>query len=174
MDILEHLTKEHREAERLLGALGESDPGPERDALLEELTDALTTHMAVEEQFLYPVVQQAMGDDTDEEARNEHDLARDGLRTLAGLASEPGFGAAVDMLKGGIEHHVHEEEHEIFPKLRDQAADQLSDLDPEQLQARVRSDDLTRDELYQQAKEAGIPGRSDMTKQELADALAEQ
>jgi hypothetical protein len=30
---------------------------------------------------------------------------------------------------------------------------------------------LTRDELYERAKEADVPGRSSMTKEQLADAL---
>ena len=32
-------------------------------------------------------------------------------------------------------------------------------------------EDLTKDQLYQKAKEVGIEGRSDMTKDELIDAL---
>jgi hypothetical protein len=32
-------------------------------------------------------------------------------------------------------------------------------------------DDMTKDELYQRAKEIGIDGRSDMSKDELIDAL---
>ena len=36
---------------------------------------------------------------------------------------------------------------------------------------RVRYEDRTKEELYKQAKKIGIEGRSDMTKQELIDAL---
>ena len=39
------------------------------------------------------------------------------------------------------------------------------------LVSRRSLDDLTRDELYARAQEADIPGRSEMTKQQLADAL---
>jgi hypothetical protein len=35
-------------------------------------------------------------------------------------------------------------------------------------------DDLTKDELYQRAQEADIPGRSEMTKDELVAALRRQ
>jgi hypothetical protein len=36
----------------------------------------------------------------------------------------------------------------------------------------VALDELPKDELYRKAQEADIPGRSQMTKQELIDALA--
>jgi len=173
VDVLDHLTQEHRKAESLLEQLGSSEPGPERDRLVDELTAAMSTHMAVEERFLYPIVVEVVDRESETEAEVEHDLAREGLVKLDQLRSEPGFGAAVDMVKAGIGHHVHEEEQEIFPKLRQKAADRLAGLDPEQLEESVKSDvsDLTKDELYQRAQEAEVPGRSSMTKDELADAV---
>ena len=85
-----------------------------------------------------------------------------------------------------------DEEGEMFPKLREQAADRIAALgSPDELEAAVEadgddeqalkgevsgrgqvSDDLTRDELYEKAKDAGIEGRSSMTKDELKDALS--
>jgi len=168
MDILEHLTQEHRKAEALMAKLAQSDEGPERQTTLDELREALTTHMAVEEQFLYPIVASVAGQETETEAETEHGLAREGLAKLDELVGEGGFGAAVAMLQAGIGHHVEEEEHEIFPKLRDNAAPELAQLDPEKLEIRV----ATRDELYDKAKQADIPGRSQMNKDALADAVS--
>ncbi len=133
--------------------------------------------MAVEEQFLYPIVQRVLGDEPEEEAENEHMLAREGLEKLSQLVSEPGFGAAVEMLQGGIGHHVKEEEQEIFPKLRREVGDEVAALDPDELEQRVKvesddgSPDVTKDDLYQRAQELDIPGRSQMTKDELVQAL---
>lgn len=174
-DVLDHLTEEHREVERLLGRLADSEPGAARDRLVEEVTSSLRTHMAVEEQFLYPIVREVIGEDDAAEAENEHQLARDGLAQLDDLADEGGFGAAVDMLTAGIAHHVEEEEHDMFPQLRERAAEQLAELDPERLEARVKGsgadDGATKAELYEQAKDADIEGRSTMSKAELAEAL---
>jgi hemerythrin-like domain-containing protein len=189
MDVLEHLMQEHRQVEQMLTKLSEADEA-ERAPLIDELADALTVHMAVEERFLYPIVQKVVGEEEEEEAESEHGLARDGMAKLRAMREQPGFGAAVDMLAAGIKHHVHEEEDEIFPKLRQKAAADLKTLEPDELEAEVRSsgsarsgrsngsagsaEGATKEELYEQAKEAGIEGRSTMTKTELQDALAKQ
>jgi iron-sulfur cluster repair protein YtfE (RIC family) len=178
-DLLEHLTEEHRKAEQMMKTLLDSDEGPERERTLGELREALTKHMAVEERFLYPIVKRTLGAESEEEAENEHQLARGGLDKLSELVSEPGFGAAVEMLQGGIGHHVKEEEQEVFPKLRKQAGDEVAALDPEELEQKVEQggargatgSEPTKDELYRQAQEADIAGRSQMTKDELTDAL---
>ena len=46
-------------------------------------------------------------------------MAREGLAKMMTMVSEPSFGAAVEMLKGGIEHHVEEEESELLPELKE-------------------------------------------------------
>jgi iron-sulfur cluster repair protein YtfE (RIC family) len=186
MDILDHLMEEHRKVERLLEQLSSSEEGSRRASLIDELNESLEVHMAVEEAFLYPIVEQVVGSEASDEAEAEHGLTREGLATLQEYASESGFGAAVDMIKGGIQHHVKEEETEIFPKLRKQASEQLRQLDPDELEQEVKASassrskrakgtiDLTKEELYKRAQEAGVPGRSSMTKQQLAKAVAKK
>jgi predicted kinase/hemerythrin-like domain-containing protein len=181
MDVIDHLTEEHRKVEGLLAELAESDPGRERQELLDDLESSLSTHMAVEERFVYPVVVDVMGEEPEQEAENEHGLARDGLRQMRDLVDEPGFGAAVEMVTAGISHHVHEEEHEVFPALRERASDRVAALgDPEELERRVQDvggsggeGGPTKEDLYEQAKDADVEGRSSMTKAELAEALDE-
>jgi hemerythrin-like domain-containing protein len=171
MDVLEHLTSEHRKVEAMMKKLSDTDPGAERDRLVEELDEALTIHMLVEEKFLYPIVKSKLGREPEEEAETEHSLARDGLMTLQELAHEGGFGAAVDMLQAGVKHHVEEEEKEIFPALRQKAGQQIAAMDPESLEAQVKAEELTRSELYERARQANIAGRSSMTKHELVEAV---
>ena len=69
-----------------------------------------------------PAVREAVGQEDEEEAEVEHRLAREGLDKLNSLVDVPGFGAAVEMLKGGIMHHVEEEENELLPELKDRSA----------------------------------------------------
>ena len=172
MDVLEHLTQEHRQVEAMLEQLKTSEPGSQRDRLVDELIGAVTKHMRIEEHFLYPLVIDVVGEEPEEEAETEHDLAREGLVKLDTLRDEPGFGAVVDMVAAGIAHHVHEEEQEVFPQLRSKASDQLAKLDPDQLETQLGALDLSKQELLEQARKAGVPGRSQMTKEELAEAVA--
>ncbi|MCU1391915.1 MAG: hypothetical protein JWM34_343 [Ilumatobacteraceae bacterium] len=83
-----------------------------------DVTAALTLHMEIEEQLVYPLIAKETGAEDVEEADIEHGLARDGLRTMGKMVDKPGFGAAAEMLKGGITHHVEEEETELLPELK--------------------------------------------------------
>lgn len=177
MHVLDRLIQEHREAEQLVAQLSDTEPGEERRRILDELMEALHTHMAVEEEFLYPLVARDVEEDDAVEAENEHDLLRQALQSAQDLADQPGFDAAVKMITTAMTHHVHEEESEVFPHLRESdAAVELDEMDPDDLEARVdggsgRTGGESRDELYRRAQEADIPGRSSMTKDELREAL---
>ncbi len=119
IDPLRILRADHREVEQLLTRLADSDEGADRDAMLEELAAKLQLHMQLEEALLYPAVAQHVGSGDEEEAEIENTLARDGLEKVLAMATQPGFGAAVEMLKGGIQHHLEEEEKEILPALKE-------------------------------------------------------
>ena len=182
MPVLDHLMEEHRKAMAMIEQLSQSQEGPQREATLQELTMALQKHMAVEERFIYPIVQSTLGAEKAQGAEAEHGLARDGLTKMQQLVDQPGFEAAVDMVRAGIEHHVHEEEEQIFPELRSRASEQLDQLDPDQMEQQVQagssstsgSNAPTKQELYDRAREAGVQGRSQMSKDELADAVSKQ
>jgi hemerythrin-like domain-containing protein len=134
------LKTDHREAEALLKTLANSKPGARRQATLKKLTDALSLHMRIEEDEIYPFVAKRVGEEDAEEANIEHGLARDGLTKLHELVSEPGFGAAVAMLTAGIKHHVKEEEREMFPELkRNLDREELADIGDRVVQAKKQS-----------------------------------
>jgi hemerythrin-like domain-containing protein len=75
--------------------------------------------MDMEEAIVYPIVRQNVGAEDEEEAEVEHGLAREGLEKIQSMRAAPGFGATVEMLKGGITHHVQEEETQLLPELKD-------------------------------------------------------
>ena len=92
--------------------------------------------------------------------------------------------AKMTVLIENVEHHADEEEEELFPKLRNALGKERLERIGEQLQAAkerrqagrpsISIDGVTREDLYEQAKEHDIPGRSDMSKGELADALTNE
>jgi hemerythrin-like domain-containing protein len=118
-DPMRILKADHREVEQLLTKLADTEEGPERTKLVDEVTLKLSAHMEMEESIVYPPVAREVGAEDEEEAEVEHGLAREGLAKLAELMDMPGFGAAVEMLKAGIKHHVEEEEHQLLPELKE-------------------------------------------------------
>lgn len=118
-DPMRILKADHREVEKLLDELAESEEGAAREQLVAELVTKLSAHMEAEETIVYPPVKINVGEEDEEEAEIEHGLAREGLDKVQQMVEMPGFGAAVEMLKGGISHHVHEEETQLLPELKE-------------------------------------------------------
>jgi hemerythrin superfamily protein len=115
--LLDQLESEHRQVEELFVALEKADDDEQQRPLVEELSTALTRHMEIEEAEVYPQVAN-IDAEMEQEAENEHALAREGLTALHEMIGQPGFGAALAMLQAGIAHHVEDEEGEVFPALR--------------------------------------------------------
>jgi iron-sulfur cluster repair protein YtfE (RIC family) len=118
-DPMRILKADHREVEKLLDKLADSEEGAEREQMVDELVTKLSAHMQAEESIVYPPVKAEVGEEDEEEAEIEHGLAREGLDKVQQMVDMPGFGAAVEMLKGGISHHVKEEETELLPELKE-------------------------------------------------------
>ena len=101
--------------------------------LAQQICDALTRHTVIEEEIFYPAVRQAIkDDDIMDEALVEHASAKDLVAQIQ--AMQPGdelFDAKVKVLSEMIDHHVGEEEGEMFPKVR------KTKLDLEQLGAEM-------------------------------------
>ncbi len=121
------LQSQHRKVEALLKKLesGRSEAGP----LLEDLADNLAAHMAIEQELFYPRVKEVDADLVNE-SYEEHSVAELALKRL--LATDPeddSFSARVTTLKELIEHHVEEEEQELFPSVEEQIdEDELAQL----------------------------------------------
>jgi hemerythrin-like domain-containing protein len=182
MDVTKLLEADHREVEALFDQI-EKAKGDARQPLIDELATSLRAHMQLEEQVLYPAMQPVTGDEPVEEANTEHELGRKALEDVVRLApDEPGFGAALDALKGGISHHVEEEENEVFTKLRSKGKAVLEEIATPFMQMRaelglpmgaeVLAAASTKEELLAEARNAGVDGAASMTKDQLADALA--
>ena len=182
MDVTRILEHDHRQVEELFTKIEKAD-GDERAPLIDELVTSLRGHMELEEAVVYPAMEAVTGPEDVKEGNVEHDLARKGLEDVIRLGpDEPGFGAALDAVKAGIEHHVDEEEDDIFPTLRKDGAKVLEQMATPFMKKRLElglpmdadaiSAASTKDELLEEAKGAGIEGAASMNKDELAGALA--
>jgi|KBSMisStaDraftv2_1062788.scaffolds.fasta_scaffold105814_2 hemerythrin superfamily protein len=105
--------------------LSEDGDDEQKADLVQQICNELTVHAQVEEELFYPAVRAAIDDaDLLDEAAVEHASAKDLIAQLN--AMEPGdelYDAKVTVLSEYIDHHVKEEEDEMFPKA------QKSDLD---------------------------------------------
>ena len=184
MDPTKLLEADHRIVESLFDQI-ENAEGEERTPLIEELATSLQAHMQLEEQVVYPVMEPITGAETVQEGVTEHELARKALQDMIALApDQPGFGGALEAVKAGIEHHVEEEEGEVFPQLRSDGQEQLASITTTFMQKRMElglpmdADALaaasTKEELLEEAKSAEVSGAASMTKTELAQALADK
>ena len=83
-----------------------------------QIADNLAVHTAIEERFFYPAVRARQTEENLEEAYDEHHDAKKILLEALHDPDAAGFDGKVAALKGAIEHHVAEEEEELFPKVR--------------------------------------------------------
>jgi len=81
----------------------------------------LTAHTIIEEEIFYPAVREQVkeGEDLVDEAVVEHQSARELIAQIQAMTAEDDlFDAKVKVLSEQIEHHVKEEESEMFPKAK--------------------------------------------------------
>jgi hemerythrin superfamily protein len=190
-DITTVLTREHRVVAAILTRIEEACEEEEYDEIAEPfaiLKTKLTAHAKGEEQAVYPRLAELNDElkDLIGEANEEHALVDDKLKELAAIdVSDEEWKAKFTVLKELVEHHVEDEEGEVFPKVRKAmkapAAEALAD---EYLAAKRKIggpeaeritpfelEIMTKDELLEQAREKGVEGTSSMTKEDLVQAL---
>jgi hemerythrin superfamily protein len=118
------LTRDHREVaklfkqyEKLADAEAEAS---DRQALAEQICMLLTTHATIEEEIFYPAARQAdVESDLLDEAEVEHASAKDLIAQIRAMTPDENlYDAKVSVLGEYIDHHVQEEENEMFPKCR--------------------------------------------------------
>ena len=131
MDAISLLKKDHKEVSALFKKFESAKS--EKEAIAAEVCKLITVHAQIEEELFYPAARDALEDDDEgekllDEAEVEHASAKELIAQIED--SEEGddlFEAKVTVLGEYIEHHVKEEENELFPKVS------KTDLDLEQL-----------------------------------------
>ena len=85
----------------------------------------LEIHTAIEEEIFYPAVRNETGDEEMvREAIQEHAEAKELIAHIQGMSGDdPDLDSTIAMLRKAIEHHVQEEEQEMFPQARQGDAD---------------------------------------------------
>ena len=113
------LTEDHDYVKKAFRAFEKMDE-EHQPALVKQVLQALKVHTRIEEEVFYPAVRKAIKDeDLMNEAEVEHDSAKALIRQLERMKpGDPKFAATFTVLGEYVNHHVKEEESEMFPKAR--------------------------------------------------------
>lgn len=101
-------------------------PDAQREAVAAQICNALTVHAALEEEIFYPAAREVLPED--QEALIDHaDIEHGSLKNLiaaieASRADDGHYDARVHVLQEYVEHHVREEESDMFSELRQSTA----------------------------------------------------
>ncbi|RIZ40686.1 hemerythrin domain-containing protein [Pseudomonas putida] len=125
MNAIDLLEQDHKLVKKLLGELSATTERAvkKRAELLHRIELELQVHTALEEEILYPAIKQAGGKEEAKmyyEAKEEHRtvdalVLPDLLHTDTGTLE---FAGRVKVMKELLEHHIEEEEGELFPTAR--------------------------------------------------------
>lgn len=94
--------------------------------LADQICEALVLHTTIEEEIFYPAVREASKDleDVVDEAVVEHASAKDLIAQIQEMDPDDElYDAKVKVLGEQIEHHVEEEEKEMFPQVKKSGLD---------------------------------------------------
>lgn len=146
MDALTLLRKDHERVKDMLHKLDDTTERAEvtRTEGLEKLKQELTVHEAIEEEILYPaLIEFAKTKDITLEAFEEHHVVDVIMAELEQTPVEDKTWAAkLTVMKENLEHHIEEEEDDMFKKARQV----MDEADLEELGERMAA---RKDELQQ-------------------------
>jgi hemerythrin superfamily protein len=130
MNAIELLEAQHFEVEGLFDKLRRARSG--RMPLFNQIADALAIHGEIEERIFYPAVKAPQTEEILEHSLEEHMQVKWAIAEIMGLdENDEEFRDRCRDLADDVQHHVAEERHELFPKVRklfgEEKLDELGD-----------------------------------------------
>jgi len=172
MDAFNLLKEDHRKVEELFEQL-ESAQGQAKMRVFEQIKSELELHTHIEEKVFYPALEKPkQTHDLTLEAYEEHDVVKKLLQEL-GRARTPNeeWEAKAKVLQENVEHHVEEEEGELFPKASSAlGADEIETLGEEMEAEKARKQRSGSKSSKKSAKKSAAKTKSASTAQKRARA----
>lgn len=115
MNAITLLIQQHRQMEEMFDAAMKAT-GKQRAKLCGDASDALMSHVSIEEELFYPAVRARRTEDVLLESLEEHLSLKRVLADMLPLTpDDPAFGPKLHVLAEQLEHHHKEEEEHLFP-----------------------------------------------------------
>jgi hemerythrin-like domain-containing protein len=122
MDALSLLKEDHQKVKKMLGELDSTtERGVKtREELFTKLKGELQVHETIEEEIFYPALKEhPKAKELVLEAYEEHNIVDTVMSEIEGVAyDDERWGAKMTVLKENLEHHIEEEETEMFKQAR--------------------------------------------------------
>jgi len=136
MDAFNLLKADHRKVEKLFSQL-ESASGQAKMRVFEQIKMELELHTHIEEKIFYPALEKPkQTHDLTLEAYEEHDVVKKLLREMSKAKSaNEEWQAKAKVLQENVEHHVEEEENELFTKAEAALSEEQIEALGEQMEA---------------------------------------
>jgi hemerythrin superfamily protein len=121
MNALDILKQDHQKVKGLFQEIRKDFDRGRQKELFDKIDTELEIHTHIEETVFYPAVDEHEEfKDMIAEALEEHQEAKSLLDELEELgADDHDFGSKLQQLMEAVEHHVEEEEGEMFPKIQE-------------------------------------------------------
>src|ERR1700720_254925 len=150
-DALSLLKSDHEDVKRLFKELEAEE---DQEAIFNQIKGALEVHAAIEEEIFYPAVKKARSEEVKEEVREAYEEHKQVKALLAAIAEispdDESYSAKIKVLKEDVEHHIKEEEGEMFPDARKYLRNKLEDLGA---QMHARRDELETNGILESRNE---------------------
>ena len=156
-EIIEELKEDHKRARQAFRAAEKLDPEEDAEELKEIVDQTcaeLEVHATLEEELFYPVAREVLKEaDLIDEAEVEHNSAKALIAQLREMSPEDEkYAATFKVLGEYVNHHIKEEENEIFPGLQGRSGAEWEQV---QQQMETRREQLMSEKgLMQEVEEA--------------------
>jgi hemerythrin superfamily protein len=120
-DAIALLKADHKEVKTMVEQFEKSRSDSKKADLAQQICAALEVHAEIEEELFYPPAREALKKNGDliDEAEVEHTSVKELIAKIkSGRPGDDLWEAEVKVLGEYVNHHVKEEENEIFPKVR--------------------------------------------------------
>jgi hemerythrin superfamily protein len=132
LDAIKLLQTGHKKVKGLFADYEKAERKDRKQRLADEIMTELRVHTQVEEAVFYPAFRDKADEEGKElvaEAEEEHHVVDTLMEELAGLnAGAEEFEAKFTVMRENVEHHIEEEEGEMFPQAKKVLGDQMDEL----------------------------------------------